>query len=193
MENVVQYLVKATEEIASSYCLQNTTTSEEIEECKGLLERSIAAHPELLSLKPEDLHRNHLTHYDELTSKMTVEQKKVFTIDLYDSMVEASVGAMRLLLQVPLPSLPQQDEEMEEEMDDDDDEITVTRDDLVVDYIGLTEKKTVDFLEANRGKVILLEERNVCHGDDDIYGKQALVILNRWFKDHPEETLYRSE
>ena len=188
MEKVVQYLVDATEKIASSYCLQNTTTPEEINDCKGLLERSIAEHPELLSVKPEDLHRDHLSRYEDFTANMTVEQKNVFTIELYNTIVEASLGAMRLLVQVNTSESP-----VEPPSNDDNERVTITRDDVIAKYIGSTEKNVVDILEANRGKNFFIKESDICHDDKDFFGKQALAQLKLWFQENPEEKLWCAE
>ncbi len=64
------------------------------------------------------------------------------------------------------------------------------REDLVGEYMGHTAMKTLAFLKANRGKVIIIEEAYLLYtGEKDHFGMEALTLLNRFMDEHADETI----
>ena len=65
------------------------------------------------------------------------------------------------------------------------------REDLVGQYAGHTPPKTIGFLRAHRGSVIIIEEAYLLYtGDQDQYGMEALTILNRFMDECPETPIF---
>lgn len=64
------------------------------------------------------------------------------------------------------------------------------REDLVGEYQGHTAIKATAFLNANIGKVIIVEEAYLLHtGPNDQFGMEALTILNRFMDEHASEAI----
>ena len=77
-----------------------------------------------------------------------------------------------------IPALPLPDISYEEE--DESCYVLAGREDFVGPYQGHSSLKTTAFLEANRGKVIIIEEAyNLFLGSGDHFGPEALVLINR--------------
>ena len=55
----------------------------------------------------------------------------------------------------------------------------VTRSDLVGRYVGWTHQKTIQFLEANTGNVLLIDETDY-NGLDDHFYREALEAINHY-------------
>jgi hypothetical protein len=113
MDEIVDLLVAETEKLAVRFTLKNITTEEEKTECGGLLERSLQAHPELLrNFEVEDLHLNYMQQYDSITAKMSAEEKKVFTPDFYEALVQCSMRVLTCLKgKSPVKSRTEEEEE----------------------------------------------------------------------------------
>lgn len=57
-------------------------------------------------------------------------------------------------------------------------------------FLGETEKKTCEFLEANRGNVVVFDEAyNLCQDDRDTYGKQAAAEIVRFLSENPHSLI----
>jgi hypothetical protein len=57
-------------------------------------------------------------------------------------------------------------------------------------FLGETERKTCDFLEANRGNVVVIDEAyNLCQDDRDTYGKQAAAEIVRFLSENPHSLI----
>jgi len=66
--------------------------------------------------------------------------------------------------------------------------VIVSRPDFIGQYMGFTEKNTMNILEKSRGKVLFIDEAYTLVTDDrDSYGKEALDIINRYLSEHPNE------
>lgn len=66
----------------------------------------------------------------------------------------------------------------------------VSREDFVGKYVGWSDKKTKALLEANRGKVLLIDEAySLVLGPNDQYGIEAATTLNRYLSEHPDEII----
>jgi SpoVK/Ycf46/Vps4 family AAA+-type ATPase len=64
------------------------------------------------------------------------------------------------------------------------------RSELVAEYSGQSTIKTKDFLMANRGKVVIIEEAYLLYtGDRDQFGMEALTELNRFMDEHANEII----
>lgn len=64
------------------------------------------------------------------------------------------------------------------------------RNELVAKFMGQTAGQTYDFLMANRGKTIIIEEAYVLWtGERDIMGFEALVEIHRFMDECPEEAV----
>jgi DNA polymerase III delta prime subunit len=64
------------------------------------------------------------------------------------------------------------------------------RSELVAEYSGQSTIKTFDYLMANRGKVIIIEEAYLLYtGDRDQFGMEALTELNRFMDERPTEVI----
>lgn len=98
MDEIVELLVSETEKLATRFTLKNVTTEEEKKECSGLLARSLQSHPELLqNFRVEDLHLNYMQQYDSVTAKMSAEEKRVFTPEFYEALVQCSIRVLTCL------------------------------------------------------------------------------------------------
>lgn len=65
------------------------------------------------------------------------------------------------------------------------------REDFVAEYTGQTSIKTLNFLEQNIGKCIIIEESySLCYSPTDSYGMEALTILNRWMEERKGENIF---
>lgn len=74
----------------------------------------------------------------------------------------------------------------------DDNVVTIAnRTDFVDIYLGGTAPKTKKFIEANRGKVIFLDETyNLVNAPNDTYGLEALNTINQWMSENPNEVVF---
>jgi hypothetical protein len=64
------------------------------------------------------------------------------------------------------------------------------REDFVAEYSGQTSIKTSNFLKANLGKCIIIEEAYLlCHSEADTYGMEAITVLNRFMDEHNEDLI----
>jgi hypothetical protein len=62
------------------------------------------------------------------------------------------------------------------------------RNELVAKFMGQSSGLAYDFMMANRGKTIIIEEAYILfEGDKDIFGIEALVEINRFMDEHPGE------
>lgn len=66
----------------------------------------------------------------------------------------------------------------------------VSRKDFVAEYLGQTAPKTRELLEANRGKVLFIDEAySLCYkgyNGKDPYGEEALTELNQFLSENPD-------
>lgn len=63
----------------------------------------------------------------------------------------------------------------------------VSREDFINKYLGGTDKQTKALLEANTGKVLFIDEAySLYNGEHDMYGMEALTVLNRYLSEHPD-------
>jgi hypothetical protein len=66
----------------------------------------------------------------------------------------------------------------------------VSREDFVDQYIGWTDKKTKRLLNANRGKVLFIDEAySLVINSHDQYGLEAATTLNKFMSEHPDEII----
>lgn len=66
----------------------------------------------------------------------------------------------------------------------------VGREDFVSGFLGQTAPKTEKLLTESLGKVLFIDEAYALVNDDrDSYGKEALVVLNRFMTEHSEELI----
>lgn len=66
--------------------------------------------------------------------------------------------------------------------------VVATRADFVDKYVGWSDKKTKALLEANLGKVLLIDEAyQLLNGEQDSFGHEALNTLNQFLSEHPNE------
>ena len=64
----------------------------------------------------------------------------------------------------------------------------VSRQHFVAEYMGQTAPKTNALLQANLGKVLLIDEAYALyHGERDQFGVEALTALNLFMSEHPNE------
>jgi len=64
----------------------------------------------------------------------------------------------------------------------------VSRSDFVGQYVGWTAKKTEALLNANRGKVLFIDEcYSLCQDARDTFGIEALTSINKFMSEHPGE------
>lgn len=64
------------------------------------------------------------------------------------------------------------------------------RSELVAEYSGQSTIKTKEFLMANRGKVVIIEEAYLLYtGERDQFGMEALTELNRFMDEHASEII----
>lgn len=77
----------------------------------------------------------------------------------------------------------------EEVVNNDDNLITVvSRNDFVAEYMGHTSGKTKKLLEANTGKVLLIDEAySLINGVNDNYGFECLHTLNLYLSENPNK------
>lgn len=69
--------------------------------------------------------------------------------------------------------------------------IVLGRGDFVGQYQGDTSIKTKEILEANKGKVIILEEAYLfCNGERDSYGLEAITLINRYMDEHQDDYIF---
>lgn len=62
----------------------------------------------------------------------------------------------------------------------------VSREDFVDKYVGWTDKKTLELLNANVGKVLFIDEAySLSSGYNDSFGMEALTVINRFMSEHP--------
>jgi DNA polymerase III delta prime subunit len=82
-------------------------------------------------------------------------------------------------------------EEDEDVLESSDSLITiVSREDFVDRYAGWTDKKTLNLLNRNRGKVLFVDEAySLCNGPRDTYGMEALNCINLFMSQHPDEII----
>lgn len=65
------------------------------------------------------------------------------------------------------------------------------RESFIGTHQGHTSQKTVEFLEKNRGKVIVIEEAYSLFTDErDSYGMEALTLINRYMDEFPEDYIF---
>lgn len=65
------------------------------------------------------------------------------------------------------------------------------RSDFVGTHVGHTSEKTKDFLENNVGKIIIVEEAYSLYEDDrDVFGKEALNIINQYMSEFPRDYIF---
>jgi len=63
----------------------------------------------------------------------------------------------------------------------------VSREDFVAGYVGQTAIKTLKLLEANRGRVLFIDEAySLCRDDRDPFGKECLDTLTKYLSENPE-------
>jgi hypothetical protein len=68
--------------------------------------------------------------------------------------------------------------------------IVCGREDFTAEYSGQSDKKALKFLQANRGRCLIIEEAYLLHlGENDNYGMEAITILNRFMDEHAEEII----
>jgi hypothetical protein len=64
------------------------------------------------------------------------------------------------------------------------------REDLVAPFSGQTSEKAKNFLMNNRGRCIIFEEAySLCTSDKDDFGKEALVVLNRFMDEYGDQVV----
>lgn len=66
----------------------------------------------------------------------------------------------------------------------------VSREDFIAEYVGQTDVKTRKLLEANRGKVLFIDEAyTLCNSSRDTFGLEALTTLNRFMSENPGDII----
>jgi hypothetical protein len=66
----------------------------------------------------------------------------------------------------------------------------VSREDFIGEYLGSTEPKTFNLLQRNQGKVLFIDEAySLYNGHHDMYGMEALTVINRFMSEHPGEII----
>lgn len=66
----------------------------------------------------------------------------------------------------------------------------VSRDDFVAGYLGQTSIKTKALLNANKGKVLFIDEAySLYHDNRDMYGMEALTTLNLYLSENPDNVI----
>jgi len=73
------------------------------------------------------------------------------------------------------------------------DEILVVAkaDDFVSKYVGGTKPRTREFLEKNRGRVIIFDEAySLCQEDRKSYGSEALTVINEFMTEFPRDIIF---
>lgn len=69
--------------------------------------------------------------------------------------------------------------------------VLASRGSFVGQHLGETEKKTVDFLNANRGNVVVLDEAySLLQDDRDVYGKQAAAEIVKFLSENPHALVF---
>ena len=64
--------------------------------------------------------------------------------------------------------------------------VLLSRSDFVGSYIGWTEIKTQQILEANRDNKIIIGSAYVAVNEKDLYGQTALNKINQYIRDNPD-------
>lgn len=64
--------------------------------------------------------------------------------------------------------------------------VTVSRFDLIGDYVGHSAIKTRTLLENNIGKVVIIDDILVFN-ELDMFGKEAVAVLRKFLEEHPSE------
>ena len=68
--------------------------------------------------------------------------------------------------------------------------VIASRPDFVAKYLGQSGHQTRSFLEANRGKVVFIDEAYaLVNSDRDAFGMEALTELNKFMSEHPDEII----
>lgn len=68
--------------------------------------------------------------------------------------------------------------------------VIASRPDFVGKYVGHSAPKTRAFLEANRGKVVFIDEAySLILGDKDSFGFEALTEINKYMSEHPDDVI----
>lgn len=63
--------------------------------------------------------------------------------------------------------------------------------DFVGEYVGHTEKRCQEFIESNKGNVIIIDEAyEMAQGDKDSYGRKALTIINTTMSENPGNQVF---
>jgi DNA polymerase III delta prime subunit len=69
--------------------------------------------------------------------------------------------------------------------------VMASRGTFVGQVLGETEKKTYDFLNTNRGNVIVLDEAySLLQDDRDVYGKQAAAEIIKFLSENPGDIIF---
>ena len=68
------------------------------------------------------------------------------------------------------------------------DVVVASREDLISGYQGKTAEKTTNFLKANFGKLVIIDEAySLMNGSHDEYGFEALNCISRFMSDHADK------
>lgn len=101
----------------------------------------------------------------------------------------ASKNITEILLHTNTPDV-KEDKEDNPDVDEKVYCVVCGRNELVAKFMGQTAGQTYDFLMANRGKTIIIEEAYVLWtGERDIMGFEALVEIHRFMDEHPDEAI----
>lgn len=66
-----------------------------------------------------------------------------------------------------------------------------TPSDFIAQYLGQTSQKTRDLLEKNRNKIIIIDEAyGFCCSEKNFFGKEALIEINTYMSEYPNEYLF---
>ena len=65
------------------------------------------------------------------------------------------------------------------------------RNDFVGQYVGWSEKKTIEFLESNRGKILIVDEAYaLVNRYDDSFGIEILTAINTFMSENPSSIIF---
>jgi len=63
---------------------------------------------------------------------------------------------------------------------------SVSREDFIAQYVGWSDKKTIELLEANTGKVLFIDEAySLSNGASSDFGPEVLAAINRYLSENP--------
>lgn len=90
-DDIMHVMMREMEKICSLNSLQDTTTPEELEQCRKMITNSLEKHHEFArDIDVEALTGSYREQYETLTSKHTPQEKEAFTFEVYESIVKST-------------------------------------------------------------------------------------------------------